>query len=293
MSLGVGKLVAGDCVHALKSLPDKCTDLVFADPPFNIGYSYDICKDKWGRNEYLFWIDQWLPQLVRILKPNGSLWLMMGDEHVADYKNKLDSTGLKLVNWIIWHYTFARLTKRKFARSHQHILYYVVDKDNYKFNYQDICVPTVVIKYVRESKHKVRIPNDVWCLHPNESEHLFQPDHDVWFYKCVTGFCNKERVDHPSQTPESLIERIIKVATNPGDLVVDPFAGSGTTLVVAKRLGRNYWGCELSPRYAKVILDRLAKQGGDDTEVVFLNPHDRQQVLDQNEQLPAEHVKSD
>jgi len=287
-----GKLVVGDCVEALKSLPNGCADLVFADPPFNIGYSYDICKDKWEHDEYLSWIDQWLPQAVRVLKPNGSLWLSMSDEHVADYKNKLDSLGLKLVNWIIWHYTFARLTKRKFARSHRHILYYVMDENNYTFNSDDIRVPTVVVKYVRETNCKTRIPHDVWCLHPNESNQLFQPDQDVWFYTCISGL-SKERVDHPSQMPEALMERIVKVATNPGDLVIDPFAGSGTTLAVAKRLGRNYWGCELSPRYARVILDRLAKQGDDDTEVVFLNPQDRQCFYDQNEQLPAEHVKID
>jgi DNA modification methylase len=287
-----GKLVVGDCVHALKSLPDKCADLVFADPPFNIGFSYDICKDRWEREEYLSWIDQWLSQVVRILKPNGSFWLSMSDEHVADYKNKLDSLGLELVNWIIWHFTFARLTKRKFARSHRHILYYVVDIDNYTFNYQDICVPTVVVKYVRETNCKTRIPHDVWCLHPNESEQLFQTEHDVWFYPTVAGV-SSERVDHPSQMPEALLERIIRVATNPGDLVVDPFAGSGTTLAVAKRLGRNYWGCELSPNYAKVILDRLAKQGEDNTEVLFLNPLDCQCACDQNEQLPAEQVNSD
>jgi DNA modification methylase len=287
-----GKLVVGDCVHALKSLPDKCADLVFADPPFNIGHSYDICKDRWKREDYLAWIDQWLPQLVRVLKPQSSLWLSMSDEHVADYKNKLDSLGLKLVNWVIWHYAFARLTKRKFARSHRHILYYVMDLDNYTFNFEDVSVPTVVVKYVRETNCRTRIPNDVWYIHPSESREHFQPEHDVWFHHCVPGI-SKERVDHPSQMPEALLERIIKVATNPGDLVIDPFAGSGTTLAVAKRLGRNYWGCELSPRYAKVILERLAKQGGEVTEVEYLNPQDCQCVCNQNEQLPAEHVKSD
>ena len=287
-----GKLVVGDCVHALKSLPDKCADLVFADPPFNIGYSYDICKDKWERDEYLSWIDQWLPQATRILKPNGSLWLMMGFEYVAEYKIKIDNLGLTLRNWVIWHDSFSRLTRKKFARSHYHILYYVADINNYTFNLEDILVSTVVIKYVRETSCRFRVPNDVWYLHPNEAKELFQPEHDVWFYPRVMGV-SSERVDHPTQKPEALMERIIKVATNVGDLVVDPFAGSGTTLAVAKRLGRNYWGCELSPRYAKVILDRLAKQGGDDIEVVFLNPQDHRCVCNQNEQLPAEHVNSD
>jgi site-specific DNA-methyltransferase (adenine-specific) len=267
-----GKLVVGDCVKALETLPDRCADLVFADPPFNIGYSYDICKDRWSREEYLFWIDQWLPQLVRILKPNGSLWLMMGDDYVCDYKMRLDSLGLKLVNWIIWHYTLGRLTRRRFSRSHCHILYYVVDEKNYTFNFDDVCVPSVVIKYVRETSCRLRAPNDVWYLHPNESNELFQPEHDVWFYSRVIGI-SKERVDHPTQKPEVLMERIIKVATNPGDLVVDPFAGSGTTLAVASRLGRNYWGCELSPKYAQVILERLRKQGDDSTEVINLDSH--------------------
>jgi DNA modification methylase len=289
-----GKLVVGDCVHALKSLPDKSVDLVFADPPFNIGYSYDICKDKWERDEYLSWIDQWLPELVRILKPNGSMWLMIGDGYVCDYKSKIDSQGLTLRNWIIWHYAQCKPTKKRFSHSHCHILYYVSNVDNYTFNLEEIRIPSVGITYLRETRNNPRgkVPNDVWYLHPSESSDLFHPEHDVWFCPRISGN-SKERVDHPTQKPEALLERIIRVATNPGDLVVDPFAGSGTTLAVAKRLGRNYWGCELSPRYAKLILERLAKQGGEVTEVEYLNPQDCQCVCNQNEQLPAEHVKSD
>jgi site-specific DNA-methyltransferase (adenine-specific) len=267
-----GKLVVGDCVDALRLLPNRCADLVFADPPFNIGLSFDICKDRWKREEYLSWVDQWLSQIVRILKPNGSLWIMMGDDYVCDYKAKIDSLGLKLRNWIIWHYTLGRPAKRRFAQSHCHILYYVADLDNYTFNFDDVRIPSIGITYIKNPKNNPRgkVPNDVWYLHPNESNELFQPEHDVWFYPRVVGV-SKERVDHPTQKPEALMERIIKVATNPGDLVVDPFAGSGITLAVASRLGRNYWGCEISPNYARIILERLRKQGDSDTEVVGLD----------------------
>ena len=266
------KLVVGDCVEAMSRLPAECADLIFADPPFNIGLSFDICKDRWRREDYLSWIDQWLPQLVRILKPSGSLWLAMSSEYVCDYKTKLDSLGLKLMNWIVWHYNFERQTKKKFAKSHCVILYYVVDENNYVFNYEDIRVPTmrsVLYNRDRVGGLRYKVPGDVWYLRPGDAEGLFQPEHDVWFFpRALSG----ERVDHPTQKPEALLERIIRVATNPGDLVVDPFAGSGTTLAVAKRLGRRFWGCELSPRYASVIVERLRGLFGDEIEVEYLRP---------------------
>jgi site-specific DNA-methyltransferase (adenine-specific) len=269
-----GKLVIGDCTRALRLIPDKSVDLVFADPPFNIGYSYDVYNDRWSREDYLSWIDQWLPQLVRILKPSGSLWLSMGDNYVAEYKIKIDSTGLKFRNWIVWHYTFGMSCSKKFSRSHAHILYYVYDPKQYTFNADAIRVPSArLTTYAdRRANPLGKVPDDTWILRPQETTQHFHPEQDVWYFPRVCGTF-QERLGHPCQMPEAILERIIKVATNPGDLVVDPFAGSGTTLAVAKRLGRNYWGCELSPNYAQIILERLRKQGEDDTEVINLDSH--------------------
>ena len=170
-----GKLVVGDCVEAMARLPAECADLIFADPPFNIGYEYDIYDDRRSRDRH--------PKA----KPCG------------------------------------------------------------------------------------RVPDDVWILRPQETAEHFRPEHDVWFVPRVCG-TSFERVAHPCQMPEAILERIIRVATNSGDLVVDPFAGSGTTLAVAKRLGRCFWGCELSPRYANVIVERLRGLLGDEIEVEYLRP---------------------
>jgi len=265
-----GKLVVGDCIEAMARLPAEWADLIFADPPFNIGLSFDICKDRWRREDYLSWIDQWLPQLVRILKPSGSLWLCIGYDYVCDYKIKIDSLGLKLINWIVWHRNFERQTKRRFALSHCHILYYVVNENNYTFNFEEISIPTLSSVLYNKNRYgalRYKVPSDVWYLRPNDAENLFRSEHDVWFFPRAM---RNERVSHPTQKPEALLERIIRVATNPGDLVVDPFAGSGTTLAVAKRLGRRFWGCELSPRYANVIVERLRGLFCDEIEVEYL-----------------------
>jgi site-specific DNA-methyltransferase (adenine-specific) len=163
---------------------------------------------------------------------------------------------------------------KKFSRSHAHILYYVYDPKQYTFNADAIRVPSArLTTYAdRRANPLGKVPDDTWILRPQETTQHFHPEQDVWYFPRVCGTF-QERLGHPCQMPEAILERIIKVATNPGDLVVDPFAGSGTTLAVAKRLGRNYWGCELSPNYAQIILERLRKQGEDDTEVINLDSH--------------------
>ena len=102
-----------------------------------------------------------------------------------------------------------------------------------------------------------KLPDDTWVLRPQEDDRLFTADSDTWSVSRVCGTF-KERTDHPCQMPEAVLERIVKVASNPGDLVLDPFAGSGTTLAVAKRLGRRYLGTELSAHYAERVRERLA-----------------------------------
>jgi site-specific DNA-methyltransferase (adenine-specific) len=102
-----------------------------------------------------------------------------------------------------------------------------------------------------------KLPDDTWVLRPQEEERCFQSDTDTWYVARVCGTF-KERTGHPCQMPEALLERIIRVSSNPGDLVLDPFAGSGTTLATAKRLGRRYLGVELSAEYAARVEERLA-----------------------------------
>jgi site-specific DNA-methyltransferase (adenine-specific) len=268
-----GKLVVGDCIEAMAQLPAECADLIFADPPFNIGYEYDIYDDRRSRDEYLAWAEEWLRAAIRLLKPTGSFWLAMGDAYVSEYKIRLDALGLTMRNWIVWHYSYSRWCEKKFALSHAHILFYVRDPKQYVFNADAVRIPSARQFVYRHPRAKLcgRVPDDTWILRPQETTEHFRPEHDVWFAPRISGTF-LERVAHPCQMPEAILERIIRVATNPGDLVVDPFAGSGTTLVVANRLGRRFWGCELSPNYARVIVERLRGLFADEIEVEYLRP---------------------
>ena len=225
----------------------------------NNGYEYDVYQDRRAKDEYLTWTDSWLSSLTRVLKPSGSLFVAIGDEHAAEMKIRLDSLGLTMRNWIVWHYTFGVNCTKKFNRSHAHIFYYVVDPKQCTFEPDRVRVPSArQTTYADRRANPVgKLPDDTWVLRPQEADQHFQPDSDTWAVSRVCGTF-KERTGHPCQMPEGVLERIIKVASNPGDLVVDPFAGSGTTLAVAKRLKRRYLGMELSEPYADAVKARLA-----------------------------------
>jgi site-specific DNA-methyltransferase (adenine-specific) len=239
-------------------MPPGSVDLVFADPPFNIGYEYDVYDDRRAKADYLAWTEKWLAAVERVLAPHGSFFLAIGDEFVAEHKVRLDALNLTMRNWIVWHYTFGVSCTKKFNRSHAHILYYVRDPKNYRFFPDEVRVPSArQTTYADRRANPVgKLPDDTWVLRPQETNNHFQPESDTWHLPRVCGTF-KERTGHPCQMPEAVLERIIRVATKPGDLVLDPFAGSGTTLAVAKKLGRNFVGVELSEQYADGIRKRL------------------------------------
>lgn len=258
--LAVNQIYAGDCLQLLKRVAFQSVDLVFADPPFNIGYKYDQYQDNKTKPNYLQWCEQWFAELIRVLKPTGSFYLAIGDEYVADLKIRLDQLGLTMRNWIVWHYTFGVNCKLKFNRSHAHILYYVADPKKFTFNTEAIRVPSArQTTYAdRRANPTGKLPDDTWVLRPQENDCFFSPQDDTWHVPRVCGTF-KERGDHPCQMPEALLERIVRVSSNPGELVLDPFAGSGTTLAAAKRLNREYLGIELSENYVEMIQQRLDK----------------------------------
>ncbi len=248
----------GDCLELLGRMPKGSVDLAFADPPFNIGYEYDVYQDHRKRDDYLAWTDHWLDGVKRVLKPTGSLWVAIGDEYAAEMKLALDRLGLTMRNWVIWHYTFGVNCSRKFNRSHAHIFYYVVDPKNFTFNTDGVRVPSArMTTYADRRANPVgKLPDDTWVLRPQETDQHFAPDSDTWAVSRVCGTF-RERTGHPCQMPEAVLERIVRVASDAGDLVLDPFAGSGTTLAVAKRLKRRFLGMELSEGYAENVRERL------------------------------------
>jgi site-specific DNA-methyltransferase (adenine-specific) len=254
------RILHGDCLELLAELPPACVDLAFADPPFNIGYEYDHYDDRKQKDDYLAWTARWLAAVVRVLKPQGSFFVAIGDEYAAEVKVRLDDLGLTMRNWIVWHYTFGVNCTRKFNRSHAHIFYYVVDPKRFTFNGDSVRVPSARLTTYADARANPRgkLPDDTWVLRPQEDERCFAGDSDTWYMSRVCGTF-RERGDHPCQMPEALLERIVRVSSNPRDLVLDPFAGSGTTLSVAKRLRRSYLGMEMSAAYATAIETRLAR----------------------------------
>jgi site-specific DNA-methyltransferase (adenine-specific) len=250
-----------DCITGLAGLPDGLLDLVFADPPFNIGYDYDVYDDAQRSEDYLAWTRRWGREVVRVLKPSGTFWLAIGDEYAAELKlifqNEL---GLTCRSWVIWYYTFGVHCTRKFSRSHAHMFHFVRDPKNFTFNADAIKVPSArqLVYADARADARGRLPDDTWILRPQDLPHGFQGDEDTWYFPRVCGTFKERTGWHGCQMPEQLLGRIIRACSNPGEIVLDPFAGSGTTLVVAKKLGRQWLGFELSPEYAAQVRDRLA-----------------------------------
>jgi DNA modification methylase len=245
------KIICGDCIEVLSKVQSAgggFAELIFADPPFNIGYKYDKYYDKVKRKNYIAWTEDWIKSCKRVLRPYGSFYIAIGDDYAADVKLIADRIGLVMRNWIIWHYTFGQQTKNKFARSHTHIFYFVNDKNNFTFNDHAIRVPSdrQLIYNDRRANSKGKIPDDVW------SE-----------YSRLCGTFKEREGWHPCQMPENLLARIITASSNPGDCVLDPFVGSGTTAAVAYQLGREYVGIEISESYvekAEKRLEQIKKQ---------------------------------
>jgi DNA modification methylase len=225
-------------------------DLVFADPPFNIGYEYDKYSDNQTDAHYLLWSRQWIVEAKRLLKPAGTFWLAIGDKHAADLDVVCRSLGFHRRSWVIWYYTFGVNCKRKFTPSHTHLLHYVADKKHFTFNADAIKVPSA-----RQAKYGDKRAAAGGRL----------PD-DTWQFSRVCGTFKERCPGHPCQMPESALDRIIRVSSNCGDLVLDPFAGSGTTPAVAEKLGRRHISFELSDKYGQVIADRMAAIGKEKTE---------------------------
>ena len=287
----LGRIIHGDCVKELSKLDAGSVDLVFADPPFNIGYDYDEYDDKRSYKDYVRWSRKWISGVIRVLKPDGTFWLAIGDEYAAELK-VLATRELALTcrSWVIWYYTFGVHCKHKFTRSHAHLFYFAKDEKKFTFNTDDIRVPSArqLVYADKRANPKGRVPDDTWIippkggrknaelrsknpnskfairhspfiLRPQDLPDGFTPDSDTWYFPRVCGTFKQRQGFHGCQMPEQLLGRIIKACSNKGDLVLDPFSGSGTTPAVAKKLSRRYLGIELSKQYVTESHARLSR----------------------------------
>lgn len=277
-------------------MADGSVDLAFADPPFNIGYDYDRYDDRQRPEDYLRWCREWMAEVVRLLTDDGTFWLAIGDEYAAELKclmtdglvlpgdgpvkeRCLEGLGLTMRSWVVWYYTFGVNCKSKFTRSHAHLFYMVKDPKRFTFNADEpgVRVPSArqLVYADKRANPKGRLPDDTWmavpavpppmtyrhgdfALRPQDLPESFNPDEDTWYFSRVAGTFKEREGWHGCQMPEQLLGRIVRACSNEDETVFDPFAGSGTTLAVAKKLGRKPLGCELSDGYAARVEERLA-----------------------------------
>jgi DNA modification methylase len=249
-----------DCVQGMQQIDPGLVDLAFADPPFNIGYQYDLYEDRKGSDQYLTWCREWIAGVHRVLKPDGTFWLAIGDEYAAELKLLSQEVGFHCRSWVIWYYTFGVNCKLKFSRSHAHLFHFVKDPKKFCFNTSAIRVPSArQLVYGDQRANPVgRLPDDTWILRPQDLPQGFQAEQDTWYFPRVAGTFREREGFHGCQMPEQLLGRIVRACSNEGELVLDPFSGSATTLTVAKKLGRRWIGFDISPEYIERGRSRLA-----------------------------------
>lgn len=241
----------GDCVELLRELPDACAQLIIADPPYNLGPRFGLEKE-WVRDEqWLPWCREWLGECQRLLTDSGNL-LVYGIHHYLCYLQvHLYELGMKYRRQIIWYYENGFTNQhRSLATHYEPLLWFSKSQDYY---FEDIREP-----YKSQDRLKSAITKNgkVWTPHPDGRR-----AGDVWRFPTLAGRrFQDEKVDHPTQKPLSLTNRIVKHFSEPKSIVVVPFAGSGTECVSALGLDRRFWGCEIKPEYVDLARSRLELQ---------------------------------
>ncbi len=251
----------GNALDVLPTIADESIDLIFADPPYNIGKRFANFTDKWPSDEaYAEWCQQWLDLCIQKLTPTGTLYVMSSTQSMP-YIDLYLRERVTILSRIIWHYDSSGVQAKKYFGSlYEPILYCVKNPNDYTFNADDILVEAKtgakrnLIDYRKKTPtvyNTQKVPGNVW-------------------YFPRVRYRMAEYENHPSQKPEILLERIIAASSNSGDTILDPFAGTFTTCAVAKKMNRSSIGVELQEEYVKVGLRRVGIQSTHKGE--FLHP---------------------
>ena len=238
----LNKIINGDCLKILKTISDDSVDMTFADPPFNLKKKYNSCKDSKEKQAYLSWCNDWMSEMVRITKPTGTIFVHNIPRWLSYYANQLNKMAY-FRHWITWDSGGAPMGKTLLP-NHYGILYYTKSESYKDFKFYDIRCPHPKCRICNEflkdyggkkaQAHRVGpLLSDVW----NDIHRIRH---------------KKRRNEHPCQLPIPLLERLILMATDEKDIVLDPFVGTGTTAVAAKQLGRKYIGIEIDPDYVEI-----------------------------------------
>lgn len=242
-----------DCLEALRRLPESIADLTVTSPPYNIGKEYESKRDV---DEYVAWCADWISAIHRVSKANAAFWLNVGYLTLPGRAKCLpipyllwDRVPFFLIQEIVWHYGAGVASRKNFSPRNEKFLWYVKDADHYTFNLDEVRDPNV--KYPHQKK------NGKLKCNP-----LGKNPTDVWEFPKVTSGADRasaERTAHPAQFPTAVIDRIVRACSNVGDLVIDPFMGSGTTAEVALSTGRLVLGFELESKYLEIAERRIHK----------------------------------
>lgn len=241
----------GDALRMDEIIDKASIDLVVTSPPYNIGKEYEDVLDI---DDYLDFMQQWMEKAEKTLSPDGSFWLNIGFRKEGDgnqyvpweyevYPIIRDEMDISFVQQVIWHYKAGVNCRYRFSPRKETWLYCVSDLDDYTFNLDDVRVPAKYPNQKKDGELKVnpkgKNPGDVW---------------DIPKVTSGKGRASPERTEHPAQYPEEVIERVIKTSSDPGDVIFDPFLGSGTTMKVARDLNRSCIGIELDEEYIDDII---------------------------------------
>lgn len=247
-STGNSLVIFNDCIDTLNSMKDKSVDLIFADPPYNLGKDFGNDSDSWtDRKKYLDWCYTWIDECFRVLKDNGTFYMMNSTQNIP-YISIYLQEHYYIVNDIVWAYDSSGVqSKKKYGSLYEPIIMATKSgKAKYTFNYQDILV---------EAKTGAKRGLIDYRKNPPQPYNTEKVPGNVWEFSRVR-FKMEEYENHPSQKPEALLERIIKASSNAGEIVLDPFGGSFSTAAVATRLGRKAISMDINREYFKIGIRR-------------------------------------
>lgn len=266
------RIVHADVLAAIDLIPDEMADLIIVDPPYNLtkrfGTSVFTAKKE---AEYEAYLRSWLSQVCRKLKPAGTLYLC-GDWRCTASLQRVLSEHLTIINRITWQREKGRGAQGNWKNSMEDIWFAVKDPEQYYFN-----VEAVMMKRMVNAPYRVDGQPKDWDDTPDGKFRLTYPS-NFWDDISVPFWSMRENTDHPTQKPEKLYAKLILASSRPGDVVFDPFLGSGTSAVVAKKLGRHFCGIELEETYCLWAMKRLRMAADDDSiqgyaEGVFWERH--------------------
>lgn len=233
-------VICGDAIEEMKKLPDGTIRLIVTDPPYNLNKNYGNNQDKLEFDAYIDFSRQWLTEAKRVLTDDGTIYVFMGMRYISYIFNILEQElNMTFNSWITWFYTQGIGKTKGFSPRHDDILMFTKSSKNFVFHLDNIRVPQKIYRSVNNMRGAN--PGNVW-----EFSHMH--------------YCNKNRKKHPTQKPEGLYERMILASSDPGDVVLDPFVGSGTALRVCQQTDRSGIGFDMNPEYVAMTKERLAEK---------------------------------